>query len=113
MKKSLDILSKALKNLSPEEIQELLDSISDEEVPSKQMRKTTKKEVHNEFFDMDIKENPKHVAASKKLNTNKKKIELPFRSEVKLVKVRCRNCGKEFELPTTYPNIEAFVCCVK
>ena len=103
----LELLAKLFKNLSEEEKEELLELVDEK---TKSENKTNTK---NLFLDMDIQEDPKIVEVSKKLNKNKKKTAVSKRKAIKIVKIKCKNCNKEFQLPENYPNIDNFICCVK
>ena len=122
MSRELDILSKALKNLSKDELDELLDNISEE---NKEITKQTKKrgrpkkastqqKPNNGNINYDeIEEDPRIVKASKLLNKNKKQQKSSYaRKETKMVEVQCVRCGKPWDLPENYPCINTFVCCV-
>ena len=111
MKKELDILSKALKNLSSEEMDILLDSIYEENRVAKSSTKKSRTKQSKTINYDEIDEDPKIVAASKLMNKNKKKA--PSRPAVKEITVRCLNCNKEWDLPENYPGIKNFVCCVR
>lgn len=110
--KELDILAKALKNLSQEELDALIDSVSEKSPAPKKVKKTAKKEPpKNKFDDMSIQENPRIREISKKLNQGLSKSDA--RLPKQMTQVKCQNCGKEWELPVDYPSIRNFTCCVR
>lgn len=107
--KELDILTNLFNKLSDTEREELLDAVAGK---SREQVKTKKKEPVNHFNEEEIskEENSKHRAISKKLNKNT--IPHTSRRAINFIKVRCKNCGKEYEVAENYPNIDNFICCI-
>lgn len=102
----LDVLAKLFSKLSDEEREELLDL-------AKNTKTTKKDQPHNKFFDMDLSD--EDMAAretSKKLNKTASKNNKMKRPPIKMLKVSCKNCGKEFEIPENHPSRYNFICCV-
>lgn len=108
--KELDILTNLFNKLSDEEREDLLEAVQGK--AKEQNKPSRKKEPVNNFNEDDIlpEENPKHRAISKKLNKTTTKHSA--RREVRFIKVRCKNCGKEYEVAENYPNIKNFICCI-
>lgn len=107
MSKELDMLARLFNKLSDEEREELLDLAKN--------TKTTKKDnqPHNKFFDMDLSEEDAAVReTSKKLNKTASKSYKMKRQPMKMIKVNCKNCGKEFEIPENHPSRYNFICCI-
>lgn len=109
-KYSIEDIRTALENAQPAE--------KTETAPVKKKRgrpkKTDKKE--NTFIDEGPQtEEEKRIAeVSKQLIANKSKVaNLDKRPTITMVNVTCRNCGRQIELPSNFPDLTKFICCNK
>lgn len=107
----LDKLSKILSQLNEDELESLLDTIR--EKSKKRTIKKKKTNIPKELLDEGMEEHPKHRELSKKLNQNKKSVNIDKRQDVEMIDVQCKNCHKKYNLPVNYPNIKNFICCVR
>lgn len=76
-------------------------------------KKLAKKVVINTFSEADYLDDPdvkKFSDASHALLESKQK-NVSARPETDMVEVSCRNCGKKYQLSSSFPGINNFVCC--
>lgn len=76
-------------------------------------RKTSSKPIRGNV-DAPLSEEEKKIKeVSKILNENRIPIQTETRRPNPLVKVRCKNCNREIDVASNFPDIKNFVCCVK
>lgn len=114
---------KILSKYSVEEIAEILTEEPEEDevevTPKRRGRpKSTstkkKREFENEFVDEGPKTKADKVIAeaSKKLVESKENVGITKRPKIHMIEVACKNCGRKSVLPSNYPDIDRFICCV-
>lgn len=119
-------------NLSEEQIQTLL-SVLQKALNNKQEHKPKKRGRPKKNATRDTSKNTMKVITkidnlskeekeynnekidkvSKLLNENRQSVKSERRTAVNMVSVKCKNCGKEYEVPSSFPRINKFVCCRK
>jgi len=120
---SVETLLKVIADLTPEQKKAI--GINIETKKKRVTRKPTKKRTSTkksvaknqeiEVFSTNIKISSEEASIAKKLETNKKKDVPPIsaRQKVRLIKVKCKNCGRTTEVAENFPNVRDFICCIK
>lgn len=82
-------------------------------------RKTDNKPIRGKTKDAIIIDEPmteeekKIKEVSKLLNETRIPIQTETRRANPLVKAKCKNCGREIDVASSFPDIKNFVCCIK